>query len=75
MYVLAQLPPDHHGDNTRIITIQDPPPLVLPCTVHVGCNPDKQEVVTPMDNSLTVAVEFMHMLINNGCHLNMLPQI
>ena len=75
MYVPAQPPPDHHGDNTRSITIQDPPPLVLPQTVHVGCSPDEEEVVTPMDNSLTAAVELMCMLIKNGCHLNILPQI
>ena len=26
------------------------------------------------DNSLTVAVQWMHILIENGCHLKMLPQ-
>ena len=75
MYVPAQPPPDYHDDNISILSTQDTPPLLLLHTVNVGCNPDEEEVITPMDNSLTVAVELMNMLIKNGCHLNMLPQI
>ena len=67
----AQLPPDHQST-----TMQDPPLVVPRCTVHVGsCSPDEEEADTPMDKSLTAAVELMHILIENRCHLKMLPQI
>ena len=67
----AQLPPDHQSTTT-----QDPPLVVPRRTVHVGsCNPDKEEAVTPMDKSITAVVELMHILIENLCHLKMLPQI
>ena len=68
----AQLPPDHQNTTT-----QNPHLVVARSTVvRVGsCNPEEEEAVTTMDESLTAAVELMHILIENRCHLKMLPQI
>ena len=77
MYALSSQQPLHSHEDNDCDIIEDPSPAQVPPTLHVGYNQEEDEVRkgVVMDNHLTAAVELMHILIKNGCHLNMFPLI